>query len=156
MSPLLTGRHPDARRSGRARLWLVALVVCLPCLALVGLGLMRSTIHGRPASAVIAQEARAIGKAAAESIRETTTYQIVREHQGLAVTQEWSVTAEYPKSPKLVAAARTTAAVGAVVLLLYLVYVLVDGATRGRFRGVAFTLAAAAFIGSCVVVVKLS
>lgn len=152
MSRSPTGRHLGARRSGRAPLWLVALVLCPPCLALVGLGLMRSSINGEPASSVIAQKGgQALREAAAGAFVETTTTEIVTDDG-----QKLSVTVERLRVPKSVAAVRTIASVGAVVLLLYLVYVLVDGATRGRFRGVAFTLAAVAFVGSCVAVVKLS
>jgi hypothetical protein len=110
---------------------------------------MRSTFGGNPGHTIVVEKARALGHHAAQGTREAAQEIMTTEHGLMAKVRT-------PRSEERIAAVRIVASGGTVVLFLYLVYVLVDSATRGRFRGVAFTVAAVAFVGSCVAVVRLS
>ncbi len=149
MNPSLAGSASGTRRAARAPTWLAVLVPCLTLVVLAVLSLSRSTFNGVPGHVVVVEKARTFGLDAARSARDAT-------HQIVTPSHVVTAKARAPEVKKSITAARIVASGGAVVLFLYLVYVLVDGATRGRFRGLAFTLAAVAFVGTCVAVARLS
>jgi hypothetical protein len=149
MNPSLTGSVSGTRRAARAPTWLAVLVPCLTLVVLAVLSLSRSTFNDVPGHVVVVEKARTFGLDAVRSARAATQQIVTPSH---VMTAE----ARAPEAKKSITGARIVASGAAVILFLYLVYVLVDGATRGRFRGFAFTLAAMAFVVTCVAVARLS
>jgi len=124
------------------------LLVVVGILVPSALTALRSTHRGRPIAAIALDEGRVMVRTTARSTGQTVRHVVIgRSH---VADDQWA------DSGADRASLRIAGTLSAVMLLLYLVYVVVDGMIGGRFRAVAFTFAAVAFVGNCAALLRLS